>query len=233
MTSHSGSISTQEIRELLPQQPIIFDVGANTGSHTRRFMLTSRQAVVHCFEPEPRTWPALFKIMQMPAGSAVKRGRSYMTENKDGGRVWLHAVAVGRKDGTVLFHQSDGEDKEWLDSGSIKTPTAHLTEHPWVKFDRTIEVSVVSLDSWDTKFRVPRVDYMHIDVQGAEGDVFAGGREVLAKTRYVYAEFNVGSVPLYEGALSLDQTLSALGAQWEAVAIYERCNVLCRNKAAI
>ena len=69
-----------------------------------------------------------------------------------------------------------------------------------------------------------------MDVQGAEGDVIEGGREILKRTRYLYTEYS--DKELYEGELTLQQILSTLPGEWKVLKKYERRNdgdVLLRN----
>jgi hypothetical protein len=58
------------------------------------------------------------------------------------------------------------------------------------------------------------IDFMWVDVQGAEDIVFAGARETLKRTRYVYTEYATG---LYEGQLNRSQILAVFGPKWSVV----------------
>ena len=53
---------------------------------------------------------------------------------------------------------------------------------------------------------IAQVDLIWMDVQGAEADVFRGGRETLAKTRFIYTEY--GETELYQGQLPFRQLLA-------------------------
>jgi hypothetical protein len=63
---------------------------------------------------------------------------------------------------------------------------------------RTIKVELRTLDTWSTKHEPGPIDFIWADIQGAEGDLVAGGRETLARTKYVYTE--CFDDELYEGA---------------------------------
>ena len=56
--------------------------------------------------------------------------------------------------------------------------------------------------TWGRRYR------FYLDVQGAESDVFKGGMNALAKTRFIYTEYS--DVEQYEGQSSLQQLLSQL-----------------------
>jgi hypothetical protein len=97
---------------------------------------------------------------------------------------------------------------DWDLSGSIKNPKEHLNLHPWCKFDNTIEVPTIKLDDWAKKNEVEAVDFIWMDVQGAERDVLRGGQELLQRTRFLYTEYSERE--LYEGQPNMITILSEL-----------------------
>ena len=58
------------------------------------------------------------------------------------------------------------------------------------------------------------VDFMWVDVQGAEDIVFSGGANTLTRTRYVHTEY---ATDLYEGQLNREQVLALFGPNWSIV----------------
>jgi hypothetical protein len=61
------------------------------------------------------------------------------------------------------------------------------------------------------------VDFIWVDVQGAEDIVFSGAKETLARTRYVYTEYGTD---LYEGQMNRDQLIAFFGLNWSVVHDY-------------
>ena len=103
-------------------------------------------------------------------------------------------------------------------SGSLCRPTGHLAYSPWCKFSTQIRVATVPLDVWaETYLPDGTVDFMWIDVQGAEGRVFRGGKNVLSRTRYVKAEAHVGE--MYEGQPT-EAEMAALLSGWTCLGRY-------------
>ena len=96
----------------------------------------------------------------------------------------------------------------WDQSGSIRQPKNHLVEHPWVKFDKIISVPTCRLDDWCADHGISDIDFIWMDVQGAEGDVIAGGQRSISKTRFLYTEYS--DTETYEGQLPLSQLLARL-----------------------
>ncbi|NGO52995.1 FkbM family methyltransferase [Allomesorhizobium camelthorni] len=194
--------------------PIILDIGCNDGTDTQRFLSLCPKADLYCFEPDPR---------------AVARFKKNMKLHLD--KVRLFEIAISNRNGRIDFHPSnaDGSAKEWDQSGSIRRPKNHLVEHDWVRFDRPISVETRRLDDWCSEADLSRIDFIWMDVQGAESDVIAGGRQTLSNTRFIYTEYS--DHELYEGQLSLQAILDLLPS-FEVVTCYPdgvEGNVLLRN----
>ena len=193
--------------------PVVLDIGANDAYTTVSFMREFPDGVFHCFEPDPR---------------AVARAEPNLQ-----GRAHLHPIAIGAEDGMSTFFQSAGapvgrEDEfpeGWNASGSIRRPKTHLEVWPWVTFEHTLEVTTRSLDSWAAEYGIGDVDLIWMDVQGAEDLVFAGGSQVLRRTRFVYTEYSDSE--WYEGQRGLLDLLSSL-PDWEVLRLW-RHDVLLRN----
>jgi 2-O-methyltransferase len=96
----------------------------------------------------------------------------------------------------------------WDYSGSIRAPKNATALYPWLKFESKIRVPVRSLDSWASERGIKKIDFIWADMQGAEGDLVAGGRETLARTRYLYTEYS--DQEEYEGQPTLPQLATML-----------------------
>ncbi len=205
----------RQIVELLQKpNPVILDIGCNDGTDTRRFLRLCPKAQLYCFEPDPR---------------AAARFKEYMNLYLD--KVRLFEIAISNRNGTIDFHPSngDGSAKEWDQSGSIRRPKNHLVEHDWVRFDRPISVETRRLDDWCSEANLNKIDFIWMDVQGAEADVISGGTQTLSNTRFIYTEYS--DHELYEGQLSLQAILDLLPS-FELVTCYARGaegDVLLRN----
>jgi FkbM family methyltransferase len=99
--------------------------------------------------------------------------------------------------GVIDFYVSSGQSgkSEWdtgNKSSSMLFPTGHIKEHPWCKFDRE-KIQAVRFDSLGIK----KIDFVHLDVQGAELKVLDGMGEVLDAVKMIWCE--VATVSLYDG----------------------------------
>ena len=115
--------------------------------------------------------------------------------------IQAYNVALGSKDGTATMYLSDNDTQ----SSSILKPKIHLTEIPWVHFEGTEEVEVKTLDGYDIK----GCNFINIDVQGYEMEVFKGGKKTLEGIDYIYSEVN--KAELYEGCAQMSELDSFLG----------------------
>lgn len=202
------------------QAHTILDVGAHHGWHSVELCRCFPEAVIHAFEPDPR---------------AILKFRERVRDP----RVVLHEMAIAAMDGTAPFHVSSGlppgipperlpdYPQGWDQSGSLLPPKNHLTRTPWCHFNDTIHVTTRSLDSWAGEQGVGAVDFIWADTQGAEGCLIQGGRELLARTRYLYTEYS--NDELYEGEPDL-ATLLAMLPGFSVVKRY-RFDVLLCNEA--
>ena len=211
-------ISAELIRACVgTEHPTILEIGANNGGQTCWFAEMLGDPGISCFEPDPR---------------AIARFRDKVGDRPG---VELFELALSDRNGTITFHQSGGSHDDevaaqmpegWDLSGSIRPPKDHLVVHPWVTFDQTIEVETMTLDSWAAEHGIGQVDFIWMDVQGAEADVFRGGERTLAATRFLYTEYS--DRELYEGQRPLTDLLDQLG-DFDVVERY-RADVLLRNR---
>ena len=80
--------------------------------------------------------------------------------------------------------------------------------HKAMDVKRKIDVQTKRLDDLD---ELPQPDFLKIDIQGGELDVFRNGREKLSKAVAIVSE--VGFVPLYENQPLLHEQAAELSAQ--------------------
>jgi len=177
------------------------EIGVHFGEDTRKFRAMHPNARIIGFEPDPRN----VKIIR-------DTGIDKICE--------FYPVALSDKNETRPFYMSSGKatwssdpqhrDNDWSSSSSLKRPTGHLEMHKWITFPGTAMVECRRLDDID----IGIIDFMWVDVQGAEDIVFAGAANTLTRTRYVYTEY---ATNLYEGQLNREQLLAVFGPNWGVV----------------
>ena len=164
----------------------IVHIGAHYGEEIQEYVDNGIQKIT-VFEPLSKNFDVLANRMK--------------NVNAD---IQGHQVALGSKKGTAKMFVSSGDGQ----SSSILKPKQHLELHPDVSFNGTEEVEVCLLDEYD----VGDSNFINIDVQGYELEVFKGGKKTLEKIDYIYCEVNRDEV--YEGNAmveDLDEFLSSYG----------------------
>lgn len=183
-----------------PEPKTILELGAHVGQDTA-WLSQIPGASVHAFEPDPRN-------------SQPERPN-----------VTVYRMAISDRDGRAPFLLSaKGWGRDWSQSSSLHKPKNHLTRYPMVSFGETVQVETRRLDSV-----IPpgRVAFIWADVQGAEREIILGGRETLARTRYLFTEFSDDE--MYEGQAGLSEILSLLPG-WRVLEMWED-DVLLENTA--
>lgn len=159
------------------------ELGAYRGDDTA-WLAAIPGVTVHAFEPDPRNHPA-----PQP-------------------NVSLHRAAIAERDGAgSLILSREGWGREWTYSSSLKQPKNHLRQFP-VTFGDAVEVDLVALDTFTRQHGLEVIDFIWADIQGAEGEMIRGGRETLARTRYLYTEYSDDE--MYEGQPTLRDILAML-----------------------
>jgi FkbM family methyltransferase len=197
-----GVMNLSYLRQLVGSDAsVILEIGAHDGSQTLQLLTLFPNARIFAFEPDPR---------------ALQKFKAHVTDP----RVHLFEIAIGPTDGEAEFYVSSGIPPNaspqvriqypggWDQSGSLRRPKTHQIIWPWCKFESKIIVPVRRLDTWAREQGVGHVDFIWADLQGAEGDLVAGGQATLARTRYLYAEYS--NEEWYEGQPTLPQLMAML-----------------------
>lgn len=131
---------------------IAFDVGANDGSDSNQ--LANSGYTVHAFEPAP---------------AMVARIRELQ-----GDRFTIVEAAVSDFNGTAEFHVAEHNDHGVSSLFPFVKDLTAWHHRQDLYYDRTITVPVIRLDTYMRANRIKRVDYLHVDAQGADLLVLMG-----------------------------------------------------------
>jgi FkbM family methyltransferase len=177
-----SSIDGELIRACVgSSDPTILEIGCNDGTTTLWLLEMFDNPSIYCFEPDPR---------------AIARFKAKVPQDP---RVVLFEMALSDREGIIDFYQSGGSPDElraqmmpegWDLSGSIRRPHRHSQAFPWVTFDHKISVVTSSLDTVCEKNGIGSIDFIWMDVQGAELEVLRGATTALRNTRYLYTEYS-------------------------------------------
>lgn len=187
---------------LWPNPKNIFDIGACDGASTLEYANVFPNAKYWLFEPLPRNVDKIKKIL---------KNTKFKSE--------FHPLAFSDKQEKATFYVSAGDpDKKEFNtsakleignkSSSLLKPKEEKPEIlRWLEFPEKILVHTETLDSFCESRNIRSIDYLHMDVQGAEMKVLKGGAKILPKIKVILTE--VAFERTYE-----DQPLEAEVTQW-------------------
>lgn len=140
---------------------IVFDVGGWKGQWGYYVLKKCPTAHVFAFEPTP----ASFLELEKNWGEFDKETYT------------LSRYALARQNGTNTF-------ATYIDS-SVNS----LYQHKIVHKCTTIEVNTKTLDSFCTEHNIETIDFLKLDVEGAELDIFLGAQRMLSEKRIPMIQF--------------------------------------------
>jgi len=135
----------------LRRDDICFDVGANLGYYTVLMAKAVPQGRVYAFEPDPFC-------------QALLRLNIHINRLEN---VVVNGVALGERSGTSSFFRCTDSAFNSFKDTARKTVSS------------VIQVSVTTLDEFVAANDVRRVDFVKVDVEGAECLVLAGAKQLL------------------------------------------------------
>jgi FkbM family methyltransferase len=194
------------LEDILPKikGPVIFELGAKDFQSGKMILDFCKDFVYYGFEPDPVNFPPQCR-------------RPPFLENKPP-KLNMIQAAISDFDGKATFYQSSG-----LTTGasSLKEPTqVTLDCWPRLKFDSSVTVDVMKLDTFCKKEGVSHIDFIWADIQGAEYDMIMGGQETLKSTKLLYMEYS--DLKLYKGQASLSKMIGALPGNWRLIHKFPR-----------
>jgi FkbM family methyltransferase len=160
-----GEYSGPSLRLLakhLQETDVVLDIGANEGEHTVFAAKRVRKGRVVAFEPNPRI-------------------RARLVENVTANRftnVTVMPSALADRAGKAALYAA----RERTSDHSYNDGLSSLYPRPGLSLEER-HISITTLDDFVRGERLPRVDWMKIDVEGSEYSVLNGGRWTLATFR--------------------------------------------------
>ena len=161
----------------------VIHIGAHIGSEYSVYKNLNINNLMF-FEPLPHTFEKL-KI------------------NINDDNVNLYNMALGNKIGKAeMYVEYDNESQ----SSSLLEPLLHATQYPFIVFNDKIEIDIQKLDN--IKFEKNNYNFINIDVQGYELEVFKGSVDTLENIDYIMSEVN--KVELYKNCVIIEELDSFL-----------------------
>ena len=158
----------------LESRPVVCDVGANPA------------------------YPPPYTVLQRQGGCDVvgfepqKDHFERLIEKASDSETYFNAALGKPGPATLHVYESGGFTSLY----SLRRASLDVLQRFHVQLDNEQQIEV-ELQSLDGLKDLPKIDMLKIDVQGAELDIIAGGREALSRAVVIYPE--VRFFPLYEG----------------------------------
>lgn len=182
-----GPISKEFIAKFLPNNPVIIEAGAHVGTDTVQFANMLPGARIYAFEPVPHIYQKL----------------KHNTEQYK--NVKCIDIALSNKTGNSIMYVSTGDIEG---SSSLLKPKEHLKIDPAIKFPTTINVKTMTLDYWAKTNNVLYVDFLWLDMQGAEPKMLMASPKILRTVKVIYTEASLTEI--YEGNIQYPKLKSWL-----------------------
>jgi len=165
------------LRRLRPfDLKILIDVGANTGDWSLAACESLPNAHIHAFEIAPATVVELNKQL-----------RAYLT------RVTVNQIGLGDRDAEVtLYHSPESSTASTIVKGVIELSAA---DHGIKTVDQ-LSVRITTGDKYIGEHGIESVDFIKIDVEGAEWDVLQGLSSAFVRNQVQLVQFEYGPLNL-------------------------------------
>ena len=162
----------QHVDRIVKPGMVVLDIGAHIGYYTRRFSeLVGVQGRVVAFEPHPRTFGVLQKnVGQMQNVTLMQRA---VTETESTAELYDYLIMSAS--GSLHF-----------DENLLDLQKSHVTNSdvaPRIASDFPVEkftVDTVAIDSCMVQLGIAQVDFVKMDIEGAEMGALRGMRGIIA-----------------------------------------------------
>lgn len=148
------------LRPLVPQDGVIFDVGAHAGQMAKLFAEMAPEGRVYAFEPGAYALAILRPMVRM-------KGRRCIS---------IHPIAFGAKPGALTLSTPIKQ------SGSMGFGLSHLGEGGEGQVFKH-EVAVETIDRFVAQEGIERLDFIKADIEGWEMQMLLGAKETLSRLR--------------------------------------------------
>lgn len=194
--THSSSLlQSYKIQKSFPRDPFeaqsvligkptgekitIFDVGANKGQTTIKYLSKFPSSRIYCFEPLPELAHKL---------------STTVTNNEN---VVIVPKAVSNTNKSTNFYVNHLD----VASSLLPRPSSGEKYYPTIAESKeVIQVESITLDSFSQENGLSKVDILKLDIQGGELDALHGSHSLLSDSKVGLIYTEIQFVHLYEGA---------------------------------
>ena len=159
------------LKSYLPDNPIIVEAGAFTGSDSVKMANFWPRATIHSFEPVSELFISL-------------QSKTIDYEN-----IECYNVALSDNNGYESLYLSvkPSQNNRITQASSLLSPK-NREPLSTISFPKTIPVKTTTLDSWAQENKVENIDLLWLDTQGNELDIIKASPNTLQKTNLIHIE---------------------------------------------
>ncbi len=198
-------ILKEQITQYLPERPVIVEAGAHIGRDTVKMAQLWPSATIHAFEPVLNLYEQLCQ----------------QTEQYP-----VHCY------NTALSNHS-GTEKMYISSGASTAVSSFFTPNSYYNDDVIFKeqmVPTITLDDWAQQNGIPYVDFMWLDMQGAEQKVLEAAQKILPTVHVIVVEVSFTErfkgIPLFEQIVAFMKE-HGLAVIQQDIPRSGKCNILC------
>ncbi|MBR8838293.1 MAG: FkbM family methyltransferase [Stigonema ocellatum SAG 48.90 = DSM 106950] len=171
------------------QKLVILDIGSCEGEDSIKYSRIFPLARIYAVEPLPNNFPILLANLEKYGVTNVK----------------ALPIALSDEVGKASFYVSSGHPEhlrntsDWdygNKSSSLLPPDETEKYYPWLKFNEVITVDTDTLENVCREHGITTIDFIHMDVQGAELKVLHGAGSLIKDIKAIWLE--VEAVSLYK-----------------------------------
>jgi FkbM family methyltransferase len=160
-----ADVNRRAFVNLIRSGDTVIEIGANQGIYTALFSrLVGRKGNVHAFEPVSETFERLQARLHSAHAGNVSAWQMGLAEADLGEREIIIPESDSQQ-ASLIAHTAGS----WAGGGKIRTELVRVT----------------SLDAYLSQYNVSHVDFVKLDVEGAELSVLKGGHECFTRSKPV------------------------------------------------
>jgi FkbM family methyltransferase len=151
-------------------EPLVLDVGANSGTSLAEFKAWWPAATVHSFEPQQECWPELDEQLKKYKTTVVINQCAVGNVASNNAIFYTHQINSGVSGFNKINIQS--RDSIYLNELNANSPETISEYKQSLNHERAVQV--IRLDEYLLEQKIAHVDLLKIDTQGFEPQVLEG-----------------------------------------------------------
>lgn len=196
------------VKKRLRKNPVIVEVGAHYGEDSVDFLKVMSPSHVHCFEPDPRNIHIFKKYVEDSRISLYE----YAISGKDEDSIDFNLSYCEKIHPTMFDKYHWIEKSDYLNMKLNASGSSSLKKgHPLLDNGEVVKVRTTRLDTWAKSNNITQIDFLWIDVQGAEKDVAAGLKGIADRIKSVWVEYGEDGYDEYMTRKETIRLFSSMG----------------------